>query len=119
MNKKKLVTPVVIILMILLAGTIIYFRNLQPSSEVSVDIAKYIGAHSVLYVQTGCSHCKDQEDLFGENAKYLTIIDCFVESERQKCINDGIQGTPTWIINGEKYVGVQSIEKLKELTGYK
>jgi|WetSurMetagenome_2_1015567.scaffolds.fasta_scaffold1056867_1 glutaredoxin len=119
MNKKKLITPIVIVLMILLAGTIIYFKNFQPSSEVSEEVAKYIGNHSVLYVQTGCSHCKDQEDLFGENVKYLTIVNCFVESERQKCIDAEIEGTPTWVINGEKYVGVQSIEKLKELTGDK
>jgi glutaredoxin len=119
MNKSKLITPVVIIIMIILAGTIIYFKNFQPSSGVSEDVAKYIGNHSVLYVQTGCSHCKDQEDLFGENVKYLTIVNCLVESERQKCVSAGIEGTPTWIINNETYIGVQSIEKLKELTGYK
>jgi hypothetical protein len=119
MNKKKLITPIVIVLMILIAGTIIYFKNFQPSSGVSAEIAEYIGVHSVLYVQTGCSHCIEQENLFGENVKYLTIVDCFVESDRQKCIDAGIEGTPTWIINGKKYVGVQPIEKLKELTGYK
>ena len=43
----------------------------------------------------------------------LNVIDCFYEQE--KCTN--IQYTPTWIINGQKYEGFQSIEKLKELTG--
>ena len=35
------------------------------------------------------------------------------------CINAGIEGTPTWVINEQKYEGVQTIGELKELTGYK
>ena len=51
--------------------------------------------------------------MFGKNRQYLNTIDCWYE--REKCL--GIQSTPSWIIKGEKYIGVQSIEKLKELTG--
>ena len=81
--------------------------------ETPENIVKCIGENSELYGQLGCSACKKQEELFGENSKYLTIIDCW--NEREKCLE--IEYTPTWIIKGEKYVGVQSIEKLKELTG--
>ena len=74
-----------------------------------------IGQNSELYIQLGCHACETQEELFGENYQYLNSIDCFFE--REQCIDAGITATPTWIIDGKKYIGVQNIEKLKELTG--
>jgi len=84
----------------------------NKGGETSDEIAKCIGENSMLYTQLGCHACQAQEDLFGESYQYLNKIDCFYE--REKCAE--ITATPTWLINGEKYVGVQSIEKLKELT---
>jgi glutaredoxin len=118
---QKLVTVSVVIIMLVIAGGIIFFKNFQGSTiedTPSEKVAKWIGDHSILYVQAGCVHCKEQEDLFGGNVKYLTILDGIKPENRQKFIDAGIEGTPTWIINNQKYVGVQSIEKLKELTGY-
>lgn len=108
MKKRGLIT-VLIILAVIIGGLVI--RN-SADPDVPEKIAKCIGENSILYTQYGCSHCIDQENLFGENVKYLNIIDCFYELD--KC--EGMTATPTWIINSEKYVGVQSIEKLQELT---
>jgi hypothetical protein len=77
------------------------------------EITKCIGENSVLYTRLGCHFCQVQEEAFGENYQYLTTIDCFYNQE--ECT--GITSTPTWVIKGEKYEGVQSLEKLKELTG--
>jgi glutaredoxin len=120
MVKGKLVTAGIVIAILLIAGAVIYSKTVGFAVKdiPSEEVAKYIGNHSVLYVQAGCSHCKDQEDLFGVNVKYLNIIDGIKEKNRQKFIDAGVNEVPTWIINGQKYVGVQSIEKLKELTGY-
>ena len=74
---------------------------------------KCIGQESVLYVQLGCHACETQQEIFGDNYKYLNRIDCFYEKE--KC--PGIEATPTWEIKGKRYKGVKSIEKLRELTG--
>lgn len=117
MNNKT-ITIAVVMFVLILAGAIIYAKNtgLAVKDIPSEEVAKWIGEHSVLYVQAGCHACKVQEDLFGENYKYLNTVDCL--KDIQACINLGIEATPTWIIDGEKYVGVQSIEKLKELTGY-
>ena len=118
MKKEKLATFGIVVLVLFIAGAIIYTKNtgLAVKDLPSEEVARYIGEHSVLYVQTGCHACKVQEDLFGENYKYLNTINCF--EDIQACVSLGIEATPTWIINGEKYVGVQSVEKLKELTGY-
>ena len=121
MRKEKLITVGIIVFILLVAGGVIYLKSTSFSIKdfPAEEVAKYIGEHSTLYVQTGCIHCKEQEDLFGSNVKYLNIIDCISSSENiQACIDAGIESTPTWIINGEKYVGILSIEKLKELTGY-
>jgi hypothetical protein len=117
MNNKT-VTITVIAIVFIIAGAIIYSKTAGFAVEnpVSEDAAKWIGEHSVLYVQTTCIHCKEQEALFGENVKYLTMVD---ESNPQSFIDAGVEATPTWIINNQKYVGVQTVEKLKELTGYK
>jgi hypothetical protein len=118
MNKEKVVTVAIIFSILLIAGIIIYSKTKGPENNAipSIQVSEYIGARSILYVQTGCSHCIEQEALFGENAKYLNMIDCVQYA--QVCIKAGIEATPTWVINGKKYVGVQSIEKLKELTNY-
>jgi hypothetical protein len=117
----KIVTILVVVVVLILAGGIIYFQNFQGSTigdTSSEAVAKWIGEHSVLYVQTGCVHCQEQEALFGVNVRYLNMIDCITDKNKKICINEGIEGTPTWIINNVKYEGVQPIEKLKELTGY-
>ncbi len=91
----------------------------QNKPTTSKEIAKCIGENSVLYVQLGCSHCKDQEDLFGENYQYLNVVDCFYEREicAERISEGGSFSTPTWMINGKKVIGVQSIETLQEITG--
>ena len=102
------ITFLVVLAVLILAITLIN----KPKEETSNEIAKCIGENSMLYTQLGCHACKTQEDLFGESYQYLQKIDCFYE--RGKCAE--ITATPTWLIKGEKYIGVQSIEKLKELT---
>lgn len=82
---------------------------------VDEDTAKCIGENSKLYLANGCIACSKQEEMFGENFKYLNTMDCKAEAE--KCGEAGIIAVPTWIINERQYRGVQSIERLKNLCG--
>lgn len=109
LTKKILINLLITIVIILLAILILN----KPHPETSEEIAKCIGKNSVIYVQLGCHACETQEEMFGENYQYLTVVDCFFE--RDKCPD--ITSTPTWKIKGINYRGVQSIEKLQELTG--
>lgn len=109
MKKRDVVILAVIITAILI---IILIKN-KPAPVTSKEIAQCIGEKSELYVQLGCPACENQEKLFGENYIYLNSIDCFFEGS--KCGN--IESTPTWIIKGKKYVGVQDVETLQQLTG--
>lgn len=109
--KKNLVTVIIILAIIIFS----VYALTKDNGNVDEELAKCIGQNSILYMRTGCSACKAQEDLFGDSVKHLEIIDCLIQGE--KCAVDGIISIPTWIIHGEKYVGVQSIDKLKNLTG--
>jgi len=111
MKKKSWITWIIILAVVLLA---IFILNKSPN-ETTEEIAKCIGENSELYIQLGCHACETQEDMFGENYQYLTTIDCFYE--RDKCMDKEIQGTPTWIIDEQEYLGVLSLEELKTLTG--
>lgn len=105
-----------LVVLALIVTSIYYFQILKPG-QPSQETIKCIGERSELYVQLGCSHCKTQEMMFGGSYKHLNVVDCFYPGQKEVCIENGIRATPTWIINGEYYEGVQSIERLKELTG--
>lgn len=109
---EKFITALVIIAIL---GFSIYIIFNKPASQTSAETVKCIGEKSAIYVQTGCPHCADQEAMFGDNFKYLNSTDCYYKS--QTCADAGIEAVPTWVINGQKYVGVQSIETLQNLTG--
>lgn len=102
----------VLIILGILILTVILINN--KKAETPNEIAQCIGEKSLLYTQLGCHACKTQENLFGESYQYLNKIDCYYNTN--ECITANITATPTWVINGEKYVGVQSVTELKELT---
>ena len=111
MKKSSWITIGIILLVIIFSILTLVVKSQTPQTDE--EIIKCIGQDSELYIQLGCSACKTQEEMFGENKKYLKIIDCWFEKE--KCYE--IIATPSWKINEEIYKGVQSIEELRELTG--
>ena len=109
--KKNLITAIIILSIIIFS----IWAVTKDKPDVDEELAKCIGQNSVLYVRTGCFACEAQKDLFKENVKHLQIVNCMTQA--QECANQGISSVPNWIINGNKYVSVQSIKNLKELTG--
>jgi len=73
-----------------------------------------IAESATLYATESCGYCRMQKDMFGTNAELLNIIDC--DKDRDSCIEAGIRAFPTWIVDGEKYVGVKTEDQLKEFT---
>ncbi len=110
--KSNLITIAIIIVIIVLSIILLSSGN---KSEVPQSTSKCIGENSALFVQLGCPHCEDQKEMFGDNIQYINVTDCFYNKE--ECIYENITAIPTWKINSKYYLGVQNIEKLKELTG--
>ena len=69
-----------------------------------------------------CPHCYDQKQLFGKEAfAKVPYIECAPEGANGQpdvCAAAGLEGFPTWDINGERYSGTQSLQRLAELSGY-
>ena len=111
--KKKTLNYCVMAIIFLILLTIVIIK-IDDNPEINADIVKCIGENSKLYVQTGCGACQVQEDLFGNNYELLDITDCIYE--REACTNAQISVTPTWIIGGQSYEGVQQLDRLQEIT---
>lgn len=114
-NTKNILITILFIAVVVIIAIVIIHLTKKTSGIVDESVAKCIGQNSILYVQLGCSHCEDQKNLFGNSYQYLNVTDCFYETG--VCINNSIEATPTWVIKDQRYVGVQTVEKIKELTG--
>lgn len=76
---------------------------------------------AVMYGAYWCPHCKDQKALFGDALKYVNYVECDPAGENanpDECKAKGIDGYPTWIYQGQKYSGTQSLSKLAEIIGF-
>jgi hypothetical protein len=73
-----------------------------------------------MYGAYWCSHCADQKKEFGTSFKYIDYIECDPQGANSKtalCQEMGVQGYPTWIINGQLYPGKQSFDQLASYSG--
>ncbi|KAB8330773.1 vitamin K epoxide reductase family protein [Scytonema tolypothrichoides VB-61278] len=93
------------------------------SGEAEIELARHltkIGAKE--YIAWWCPHCHEQKQLFGKEAyPEIQKIECDPQGKDSRpdlCKAAGIQGYPTWEINGKQYPNVQSLEKLAQVSGY-
>ncbi|KAJ4963923.1 hypothetical protein NE237_023862 [Protea cynaroides] len=108
--------------------------NLQPftteitteSSPLAISLAKHL--HSIgakMYGAFWCSHCFEQKEMFGrEAAKLLDYVECFPDGYKRgtkimkACADAGIEGFPTWVINGQVLSGEREFSELAEASGF-
>ena len=78
--------------------------------------AKFYGA-------SWCPHCSEQKELFGPSSNRIPYVECSpggARAPQAKICNDaGIKTYPTWIINGQRYSGTQSLDSLAQFSNYK
>ncbi|WP_026082462.1 vitamin K epoxide reductase family protein [Mastigocladopsis repens] len=93
------------------------------SGEAEIQLARHltkIGAKE--YIAWWCPHCHEQKQLFGKEAyQEIKKIECDPQGKDAQpdlCKAAGIQGYPTWEINGQLYPNVQSLEKLAQVSSY-
>ena len=75
-----------------------------------------------MYSAYWCPHCHDQKQLFGKEAvKELKVVECAKDGKDNNyklCQTKGIEGFPSWEINGEIYSGTRDLNDLAIITGY-
>lgn len=114
MNKDLKIYLILVVIVVLIILGIFYLKNLFKEN-LDEKTAECIAKNATLFSQTSCSHCIAQKQIIGEYIKLFRVIEC--DKEQEPCQEAEITGTPTWIINGKKVEGTQSISKLKELAG--
>lgn len=99
------------------------------TQQVAVDSSSYeaqlanhldeVGA--TMYGAYWCPHCADQKELFGEAVDQVPYVECAADGENaqpQLCQEKGIQGYPTWEIDGELHPGTRTLDELADLSGF-
>ena len=84
-------------------------------SWVDDSMVKCISQSNLLFKTLVCSHCKEQEQILGKYYNSFNKVDCIDNAEI--CSQNNVTGVPTWIINGQHYIGVKSWDELKNITG--
>ncbi len=101
-----------------------YGWNIETiSGEAEKDLATHLAAVDArMYGVWWCPHCNVQKQLFGEEAsKEILYVECDsmgINPQPRNCIQQGVTGYPTWVINNESYAGLLSLEELANITGY-
>ena len=99
------------------------FTISSHSGVAEIELARHltaIGAQK--YGAFWCPHCQEQKQLFGKEAfPEINYIECDPRGKNAQpelCQATNIKGYPTWKINDNFYSGLQSLEKLADLSGY-
>lgn len=69
---------------------------------------------AVMYGTDWCHFCQEQKLMFGKSFSRVNYKNC--DYEKQECDMAGARSYPTWGIKGVTYTGVQSLERLADLT---
>ena len=117
MNNNLIIAAIILVLVIAVAYLVFFSKPSVASDEFAKCLTK---EGAVFYGSYQCGHCATQKEMFGSSIQYVNYVECGplgAPPSNEACTQVGIEAYPTWIINGIKYVGVQQLIKLSELTG--
>jgi hypothetical protein len=96
----------------------------STSGEAEIGLANHL--HQIkakIYGAYWCIHCYEQIYLFGQEAfKQIERIECTPGGENAQpelCRKAGVEGFPTWEINGKLYGGKKKLKELADLSRYR
>jgi hypothetical protein len=114
-TKKNIIIFFAIIILVT-SFTVFFYLKSHSFLKNNDEFAKCLASKGVeMYGTTTCTHCIAQKQLFGNSFQYVNFIDC--DKYINICLKAGVHGYPSWIINGTKYEGKQSLEYLSFLSG--
>jgi len=112
---KKMMILITLIIFLVVIGCNNDYQQ-DDSSPENTALALCLTEHDVtMYGTEWCPHCQNQKKAFGSAFKEINYVDC--DKDRNACEQAGVQGYPTWNINGQNYPGEQSLDKLAQLAG--
>ena len=99
----------------------IFLQSDNPMLSNSDKFAVCVGQKSALYGRNVyCPPCEEQLKVFGNSVQYINYVDCEPgDTVIDACKDAKIQSYPAWIVNGNQYNGVKSLDELAKITGCK
>lgn len=97
---------------------------LSPPDDPRLSpLAQHLRESDVKFYGTfWCPECQKQKRRFGRAAEQLPYVECSPNGRNGpiafECVQQGIEGFPTWIIRGERYRGVLEPEELARRTRF-
>jgi len=120
MKNKTYIVIGIFVAIIIIAAVYLAFPKKPSQPGKYDDFAKCLTEKgAAMYGAYWCSHCAAQKEMFGDSFKYINYVECDPNGQNAKpelCQQVGIQGYPTWIINGETYEGVRQLAELASVT---
>ena len=89
---------------------------LNPSSPEQRALAAQLSRQGAeFYGAWWCPACFQQKNMFGkEGSRLLPYVECDkTEADRERCTAAKIQAYPTWVLKGQRLVGVHRLDELK------
>ena len=95
----------------------------STSGPAEIALAEHLSEiDAKMYGAFWCPHCWEQKQLFGkEAAKKILYIECAeegVNAQPEVCRAAGVNGYPTWKIQGATYANRLTLEELTRYSGY-
>ncbi len=124
---KSLPVPVGSALLIV-ALMFMHFSGLfDPSAGPEKPYLKALATHlddsgARFYGAYWCPVCRDQKELFEASAHRLPYVECTPNGRTGglnfACVANEVKDYPTWVIDGRRHVGLVSVAKLADLSGF-
>jgi len=89
-------------------------HQLSPRAEFAACLSS---KGVVVYGTDTCPSCQLQKGMFEDDFSRIHSINC--DFHQEECTQNGIQGTPTWMYNGQRLQGVQTFQDLAQFSGCK
>ncbi len=107
-----------ILVLIIALGLFSYsgFTVLNKASPYD-KFAECLKEKGVIYGNDFCSFTIQQLNMFGSSQALLNYVRCV--SNKELCEQKGVKKTPTWYFGDIKLEGVQTFEKISEVSGCK
>lgn len=106
-------------ILVFIIGSISYLTS-QEDPEISELAQCLTDSDATMYGAFWCGHCDDQKKLFGNSFKHIDYVECDERGDNpqpERCQIEGIEGYPTWKINGQIMSGVISLNQLSSVAG--
>jgi uncharacterized membrane protein len=104
-------------------GAFIFAGVAAPVTPYQQALAQHLAkSGATFYGAFWCPHCQEQKALFGGAAGSLPYVECDpkgAKAQPERCERANVRVFPTWVIGAERREGVQSLEDLARLSGFK